>query len=145
MTFLTSLENKFNEDKGLKVNRYRPLLREHGSKSTLTLAQLFETLPTSLDMTSHQSDSYILFLKYSKPYIVDQIDSFILLLGNNMIKIIQSFNNAAISMNKPIIFINHDWKFFGYMNSTGSNFDSCPKLYKVSQKGKITVLGPFLI
>lgn len=63
MTFLTSLENKYNVDQGLSVPGYRPLLREQGSKnqSALTLPQLFQTLSVPLDMTSHQSESYILY------------------------------------------------------------------------------------
>lgn len=63
MTFLTSLENKYNKDHGLSVPGYRPLLRKQGSKnqSALTLPQLFKTLTVALDMTSHQSESYILY------------------------------------------------------------------------------------
>ena len=46
-------------------------------------------------------------------------------------------------MKKPIIFISGTWKFFGYLNSElGDHFESCPKLFKVSPKGKISVLGP---
>ena len=80
MTFLTSLKNKYNDDRGLSVTGYRSLLKEQGSKnqSALTLAQLFESLTAPLDVTTHQSERSILYLIYFKPYIVDKIDSFML-------------------------------------------------------------------